>query len=135
MIQNLKKQWHLFLRSPPGRRFQEVHKRQKAKRGGASAGRKRGLVIAGIAICLLGVVALPLPGPGTLVLGGGLMILAAESIVVARVLDRADKARASLMAKMRQSCQKLGTAKCVLLCACAAALFIGAAAALWVWFT
>ena len=135
MIQTLKKQWHLFLRSPPGHRFQEVHKRRKAKQGDSSEGRKHGLVIGGIAICLLGVVALPLPGPGTLVLAGGLMMLAAESIVVARALDRADQVRARLMSKMRQICKKMGTAKCVLLAACAAALLIGAAVSLWVWLT
>lgn len=93
------------------------------------------MMIAGIVICVLGVVALPLPGPGTLVLAGGLMILAAESLMIARVLDRADIVRARLMLKMRRVCKKMGTARCVLLAACAAALFIGGAVALWVWIT
>jgi|GEM_PF-2214339 len=135
MIQTLKKQWHLFLRSPPGQRFQDVHKRRTAKQRDSSAGRKRGLVIAGIVICLLGVVALPLPGPGSVVLAGGLMMLAAESVVVARALDRADKVRARLMTKMRHACQKLGTAKCVLLAAGAAAMLMGAVVAVWIWLT
>ncbi len=135
MIQSLKKQWHLFLRSPPGQRFQDVHKRRKAKQGASSTGRKHGIIIVGIVISMLGVVALPLPGPGTIVLAGGLMILAAESMIIARVLDRADKVRAGLMSKMRRACKKMGTAKCALLAACAAALFVGAAVALWIWFT
>lgn len=92
------------------------------------------MMIAGVVICVLGVVALPLPGPGTIVLAGGLMILAAESMVIARMLDRADSIRAQLMSKMRRVCKKMGAAKCVLLAAFAVALVIGVAVALWVWF-
>ena len=93
------------------------------------------MMIVGIVICMLGVLALPLPGPGTIVLAGGLMILAAESMAVARVLDRADRVRVRLMSKMRRVCKKMGTAKCVLVAACAAVLLIGAAVALWAWLT
>lgn len=92
-------------------------------------------MIVGIIISVLGVVALPLPGPGTIVIAGGLMILAAESIAIARVLDRADKVRDSLMSKMRRACKKMGTTKCVILAACAAVLLVGTAVAFWVWFT
>ena len=75
-----------FVRSPPGRRFQELHER----RAPCSALKRWGRLVGGVLLCLAGLVMLVAPGPGILILliGGGLM--AQESVAVARFLDSAE---------------------------------------------
>lgn len=102
-IQKLKKEWRRFLQSPPGRRFQDFHDRRRTRRGTRQGSGGKGLLIAGIAITVAGIVLLPLPGPGSIIVAGGLMLVASESVIVARILDRADKIRADLMKKLRST--------------------------------
>jgi len=133
MFRPLKKQWKLFLSSPPGRRFHDFHERRKAQKDRGHAG--KGLLIGGIVITLLGLVLLPLPGPGSVVLAGGLMLVAAESTAMARVLDWMDKKRARLMEKVQRLCKRLGTQRCVLLGAGISVVVLGGGVGLWFWLT
>ena len=88
-------------------------------------------MIAGIVIAVAGLALLPLPGPGTIVLAAGLMMVAQESSTMARLLDFLDKKRSRLMSRARSTCRRWGKLKCALLAACAGILLIAAAIALW----
>jgi hypothetical protein len=91
MMQSLKREWREFLKSKPGRRFHEVHERRQKKRGNRQGWKKGALIAAGWVLILVGTLLLALPGPGLLVLAAGLMLLASESLSMARFLDWADK--------------------------------------------
>ena len=87
MLHKLRQRWQEFKDSPPGRRFQCIHKR-RAKRHPEGAGWRRwGLLALGIFLLLAGIFFLAVPGPGTLVLAVGLALIAQESLTVARLLD------------------------------------------------
>ena len=85
---SLRSAWHDFWRAPPGRRFGERHRRlhgtPRSTLGRAS--RAGG----GVLLILLGVVFMPLPGPGFVPLLAGAALLAGESAGVAHALDRAE---------------------------------------------
>jgi uncharacterized protein (TIGR02611 family) len=71
----------------PGQRFQDHYRHEKeAKSGRSSSGRIWRLIL-GLAAVIVGAVLCVIPGPGLpfIFLGGGL--LAAESLIVARVMD------------------------------------------------
>lgn len=74
--------------SQPGRRFQERYERNHADKG--SLWKRCPLVIAGIALTLIGVFFLAVPGPGIPILVVGLALIAQESATLARWLDRAE---------------------------------------------
>lgn len=80
--------WRELWRDVPGRRFVRRHERLRG-RGRGPAGRVlRGTL--GVLLVLVGIVFMPLPGPGFVgVLAGG-ALLAGESIAVARWLDHAE---------------------------------------------
>jgi Putative transmembrane protein (PGPGW) len=80
---NPKKAWRELKAGKPGRRFQARHER--ARGGGAL--RKWGLIAGGALIVLAGIVLLPLPGPGLLVIAAGALLMAEESRAAARALD------------------------------------------------
>jgi Putative transmembrane protein (PGPGW) len=74
--------------SLPGRRFQERYRRKQREKG--SAWKRCGFVLAGIVLTLVGVFFLAVPGPGIPILAVGLALVAQESVVTARLLDRAE---------------------------------------------
>lgn len=55
----------------------------------ARSGRRAAVVVAGFALLALGVVLIPLPGPGALVIFAGLALLAREFVWAERLLHRA----------------------------------------------
>jgi len=79
----LKKRWRELKQGKPGRRFRDRYER--ARRGGAV--RKWLLIAGGALLALVGIVLLPLPGPGLLVIAAGLLLIAEESHATARALD------------------------------------------------
>jgi uncharacterized protein (TIGR02611 family) len=83
----LKHHFRELQRGRPGHRFQDhyAHER-RARRGGSNPGRTWRLVLGVLAI-VIGLVLCVIPGPGLpfIFLGGGL--LAAESLVAARIMD------------------------------------------------
>jgi hypothetical protein len=91
MMQSLKREWHQFLKSKPGSRFQEVHERRQKKRGNRQGWKKIAFFAAGWGLILVGTLLLAMPGPGLPVLAAGLILLAAESQSIARMLDWTDK--------------------------------------------
>ena len=87
VIEALKKNWTALSREPPGRRFQNRHRRQDRRSSGA--GRTLKLALA-IALLSGGAVLLLIPGPGSVLILIGAALLAEESIIVARFMDRAE---------------------------------------------
>ena len=77
-----------IVHSLPGRRFQERYRRKHAEKG--SAWKRCGFVCAGILLTVLGVFFLAVPGPGIPILAVGLALIAQESAMMARWLDRTE---------------------------------------------
>lgn len=83
MMQRLKQDWQEFKTSPPGKRFQNLHRRRN-ERGGQQ---QPWFAIVGVALMIVGVLLLLLPGPGVIFLAAGLALFAQEMPFVARFLD------------------------------------------------
>lgn len=85
MIEGLKRDWHRLRTGKPGDRFQG-YQRAHAE---AQHGKWIRLVSlgAGVLLIAVGIIALPAPGPGWLIIGLGAALFARESVMVARALD------------------------------------------------
>ncbi len=85
MFKKLRAAWRQLKQGDPGKRFQQFHESRKSMRAG---GPWRFLFLAGgIAIVVVGLILLPAPGPGWLVIFLGGALLARESLEVARAMD------------------------------------------------
>jgi hypothetical protein len=78
----------LGIEGKAGRRFQQRYARRRAVPCGAL--KKWMSMLAGAVVVLVGIVLLPLPGPGMLVVLFGAALMAGHSLAIARVLDRAE---------------------------------------------
>lgn len=88
MMERIKDRLRRFKESEPGHRFQDQH---AARREAHSSAFGRVLRLgAGIVVTVVGIIAMPAPGPGTLITAFGLVMLAHESLVVARLLDASE---------------------------------------------
>jgi len=86
MLKQLKRNWSSLTRGRPGSRFQEQYDRQRNSRS-SKAGRVLRLA-AGVILLPLGLFLLPAPGPGTIVVVIGALLIAREFKVAAQFLDR-----------------------------------------------
>lgn len=88
MAASIQRQWEHFAASPTGRRFETRHRLRRARKNGVLLR----VLISSVAVLLLlaGLVMLVLPGPGLLALVIGAALLAEESLLAARMLDRLD---------------------------------------------
>lgn len=80
--------WRDFWRDPPGQRFARRYQRVNGG-GGHALGRVMRSTL-GVVLVLIGIVFMALPGPGFVPVLAGLALLAGESAVLARALDRAE---------------------------------------------
>jgi uncharacterized protein (TIGR02611 family) len=90
MIERAKENWRCFKQSKPGHRFQDHHHRcQRAYR---SRSYFRGLfgIAWGLLVVVGGVIAVPAPGPGWLIILLGLGVIAGESLFFACWIDRVE---------------------------------------------
>ena len=90
MIKSAKENWRRFRQSKPGLRFQNHHHRcQRAYRNRSYL---RGLfgIVWGLLVVVGGVIAVPAPGPGWLIILLGLGVIAGESLFFARSIDRVE---------------------------------------------
>ena len=85
MLARLRSAWRELHEAPPGRRFEQRFQRRRDRPRGAL--RKALWMGGGMLLVLIGVIALPLPGPGLLIIALGLLPIAEESRLVARALD------------------------------------------------
>lgn len=84
MFDRIRRSWGLLKSGKPGDRFERFYKNQQE---GRSPVRKVVSIVIGVAIVAAGLVLLPAPGPGMLVVALGFGLLAREFLVVARALD------------------------------------------------
>lgn len=101
MFRSLKARWRAFVAVPRGERFQAHHRR--SHKAGASRWVRIVAVTAALVLIALGIVMLVLPGPGLLVMLAGAVLLAEESVFVARVMDRIDLAAMRIGRRLRAS--------------------------------
>lgn len=90
MIRKLKEAWHELRSAPPGKRFCQRYERRARER--KSPASRIGWSVLAVVLIIVGIIALPLPGPGFIPIGVGLALLAQESAAVARFCDRAELA-------------------------------------------
>ena len=88
MFGKLERQWQDLMRAKPGERFRNRYYGRKKERPSPLV--KCVYVVLGILLVLAGIVLLPAPGPGMLVVLVGAAMLARESLVVARACDSAE---------------------------------------------
>ena len=87
MRERIRTAWESFRGCAPGTRCQERYWRRR-EAGGRSGATRR--VFGGLAVVALGVVLIPLPGPGGLVILFGLALIGGEVLPLARFLDGAE---------------------------------------------
>ena len=81
-------EWEAFRRSAPGRRFRERFERMKAVPRPTHERVAR--CLCGLVVMAVGIVLIPLPGPGWLIVGFGVTLLAQESRRIANFCDRVE---------------------------------------------
>ena len=99
MISPLKARWRAFFAVPRGERFQAHHHR--AHRANTSRWTRIAVIVASLVLLATGIALLVLPGPGLLFLLAGGALLAAESLLAARILDWLDLAAANAVRRWR----------------------------------
>ena len=90
MIENWREDWRLFKASKPGFRFRDRYRRRQRSGPGGFDFRKALYIVVGLAVAIVSLLLAPLPGPGWGTFFVGLMTLAGELLIVARLLDRVD---------------------------------------------
>ncbi len=90
MIEKWREDWRLFKVSKPGFRFRDRYRRRRRSGPGGFDFRKALYVFVGLAVAIVSLLLAPLPGPGWGTFFVGLIILAGELLIIARLLDRAD---------------------------------------------
>lgn len=99
MFDKLRSHWQTLRTSPPGERFASYH---EARRGDGDHPVQRALsLLGGLLLVTVGIVLLPAPGPGMLVILAGGCLLAGESRRVAQGLDRFEIAVRRLWRRLR----------------------------------
>lgn len=86
MFDGIKQTWRDLRQGAPGGRFRSYHRRQ----AGGSKWRRILRLAGGIVVVAVGIVALPAPGPGILIVVVGAGLMARESAGVAGALDWAE---------------------------------------------
>ena len=84
----LKKEWRQFKSAKPGTRFTRQYESNQEER--KHKWTRAAMIALGALIILVGIVALPAPGPGMLVIAAGAALLARESRWIAERLDAAE---------------------------------------------
>ncbi len=87
MVGKLRENWQQFIRSRPGRRFQDRYHRLQQSGRGRFDPRRIFYVFGGIAFIFAGLFMVITPGPGWLTIFLGLAFIAGQSLLVARFLD------------------------------------------------
>lgn len=99
MLDKLKKHWAALRAGKPGERFFKHY--QQRREAHASSLRHILILCAGALIALAGLVLMPAPGPGMVVVAGGAALLAGESKMVAKLLDRIELAARKLIRRFK----------------------------------
>src|ERR1051325_5724853 len=88
MVRRFLNVWDDLKQASPGERFQRVYRHRRKSAHGIA--RKTLSIVVGIVVILAGVVLLFIPGPGLLMILIGAVLIARQSLVAARILDRTE---------------------------------------------
>ena len=86
MLDRLKRHLHHFREAPPGERFERLYEEEERDR--KSPAMRVLLILVALVVIAGGIVLMPMPGPGLLIVAVGAGLLAMQSRAVARLLDR-----------------------------------------------
>lgn len=100
MFGRLRTHFRAFFAARSGTRFRRQHRRRQAR---PHPLRTILAVVGGLLLLLIGTVMLVTPGPGLLVMSAGAALIAGESLLVARWLDRVDFCASAHWARWRAS--------------------------------
>jgi hypothetical protein len=98
MFARLRRNMRNFMTVPSGQRFRAHYERVRAKPGVWRAVLAIG---GGLILLALGIVMLVTPGPGLIVAAIGAALIAGESLVAAKILDRIDLAATRVWTRWR----------------------------------
>lgn len=99
-MESFRSAWRRFRTGEPGSRFrQQFEANQKARK---SRWVRPAILALGILVILLGLVALPAPGPGSLVIAAGAALIAREFLWMARLLDSFEVLIRRLVGRLRR---------------------------------
>ncbi|SKA82143.1 TIGR02611 family protein [Prosthecobacter debontii] len=87
---SLQSHWNQLKNGRPGKRFENFYQTRQKDRCDGDTWRRVLYVTLGIALTLVGIIMLGMPGPGLLVVAFGLALVASEFLFMARLLDRAE---------------------------------------------
>lgn len=93
-------EWRELMDGKPGTRFRARYERKRKARKGM-VGRVAWIAVA-VVLVMGGIVLLPAPGPGVLVIAAGGALLAQESAVVAGLMDRVELSARRLVERWRR---------------------------------
>lgn len=99
MFARLRRNMRTFMTVPSGRRFRAHYERMRAKPG---MWRTVIAIGGGLVLVALGIVMLVTPGPGLIVAAIGAALIAGESLVAAKLLDRVDAAATRLWSRLKR---------------------------------
>lgn len=126
LIEKAKENWQRFKESDQGHRFQNRYRRHQENRSGRLDLQTLLSIGGGILVVVGGLVAVPGPGPGWVIVFLGLGLIAGEFRPVARFMDRAEVKLRALLRRVAGAWTGSSTAAKVLACL-AILLFIAAA--------
>ena len=113
MFETIKLSWQRFKADPPGQRFQQQFKRRHAV---ARALLQRALVVGGgVLLTGVGIFLFFLPGPGVLFVLLGAVLIAQQSVTVARGLDWTESRLRKLLAQSFGAWRRFSAALKILL--------------------
>lgn len=100
MFEDTRSTWKTFASRTPGTRFRARYRRRSERPVGAL--RKYAVIGVGFVVMVVGAALLVLPGPGILLLLIGAGLVAEESLIAARILDRIELWIARRVQRWRQ---------------------------------
>ncbi len=121
----IKSSWRVFERSRPGHRFRDRHGRRRQE--GHSFAAKLLYLVTGFALFLLGLILMPAPGPGFLILFVGAGLIAEESYTAASALDWIEVRVRRICERFSKKWRRASVVQKGLVVACAAMLAIASA--------
>ena len=103
MFRRLRQQWKDLTKAKPGQRFQNRYCQRKKRRPTELL--KPLYLVIGSALVAFGVVLLAAPGPGLLMIFMGAAMIAEESLLAAKALDRAEVKVRALLRRAKRAWQ------------------------------
>ena len=97
-LAGLKQQWQEFRQGEPGKRFQDYYESRHDQGSAFFSGCR---LVLGLVLLLVGLVMMPAPGPGMIVVALAAVMMARESRLAARLFDAIELRLRGLLRRIR----------------------------------